>query len=161
MRKRWVIGLLLLVGAVASAQEPLTLEQVLAANSAPTVKATWHQVRHTELLTENLESDGVLYLEQPDNLRWETLSPVHQLSVFSGESPKGRFRMPTEKDFRVSLLEGEEYTFILTPLRRDLKQLFSSVTLKVQRGSLQIQSALLSSVDGDWTFIEFRDIVKE
>lgn len=152
---------MLLVGAAASAQEPPTLEQVLQANSAPTVKATWHQVRHTELLTDNLESDGVLYLEQPDKLRWETLSPVHQLADFSGESPSGRFRMPTEKDFRVSILEGEEYTLILTPLRRDLKQLFSTVTLKVQRGSLQVKSALLSSVDGDWTFIEFRDIVKE
>ena len=93
MKKGLVILALLLAGVSAFAQEPVTLEQILQVNTPATLKADWHQTRHSQLLTQNLVSDGVVYLQQPDMLRWETLSPIQSVSILSGQAPQGRFRL--------------------------------------------------------------------
>jgi hypothetical protein len=69
-----------------------------------------------------------------------------------------RFRMPTEKDFTATALEGEEISLTLVPVRRDLKQMFREVVVLADKQSLQIRSALLVTPDGDWVRLEFKDI---
>jgi len=78
----------------------------------------------------------------------------------SGMTGKGRrFRMPTEKDFTATVLEGEDLAVRLVPVRRDLKSLVREIIVHADKQSLRIQSALLITPDGDWTELVFKDFV--
>lgn len=134
------------------------LTRIREVNMTPTLQAAWHRTYHSPLLEEPLESDGMVYIEEPSRLRWETLSPVSRVTVFTGEEPRGRFRMPSEKDFSAEILEGEKYTVILTPKRRDLKQLFNQILLTVEPSTLVLSQVIIKGRDGDWTLLAFKDI---
>lgn len=158
MFRRIITGIAaLLLGLGVHAQEASLVERILQANMPSTLEAQWRQTKHSPLLKEDLKSSGKVYLQQPDKIRWEVLEPVSKVSVMNGSAPRGRFRLPSEKDFRATVLEGEDYTVDLTPLRRDLQAIFAQVTLVVDKKSLLIKSALLRGTDGGWTHLEFGD----
>ena len=82
----------------------------LLLNFAPpaSFEASWTQLRHSPLLTEDLQSSGTIVLREPSYLRWEVKEPVQSVTEFGADdSPRSRFRMPTEKDFKVTE-EGED-----------------------------------------------------
>ena len=139
------------------AQEASLLQRILTANMPETLEASWQQTKRTPLLKEPLKSSGVVYLQQPDKIRWEVQDPVSDITVLNGSAPRGRFRLPSEKDFRATILEGEDYTVDLMPIRRDLQVIFDQVTLTVDKKSLLIKSAFLKGTDGGWTLLEFGD----
>lgn len=118
-------------------------------------EASWTQVRHSPLLTEDLVSSGTVVLREPSYLRWEIKEPVQSVTEFTGDTPRGRFKMPTKKDF-VAVEEGE--TIVLEPLRRDLKQMFRRITVTVDPDTKMVQSVFLEGTDDSWTRIEFKDI---
>ena len=125
----------------------------------PVFEASWTQVRHSPLLTEDLESSGTIVLREPSYLRWEVKEPVQSVSEFGAdENARSRFRMPTEKDFRAT--EGEDGTIVLEPLRRDLKQMFRRITVTMDPTGKTIQSVFLEGTDDGWTRIEFKEIKK-
>lgn len=159
MKRLILIAASLLLAWCASAQDAL-VERVKAANTFETLQLSFVQTRHSSMLTEDLVSEGRMVMAAPDRIRWELQKPYHSLFVSSGELAfRGRrFRMPTEKDFTVTALDGEEVTLTLVPIRRDLRQLFKEVVVRADRKSLQIRSALLVTPDGDWTLLEFKDI---
>ena len=157
--KRWILISLLFLQAVLgwSQETPSLLSRVLAANTAETLQAGFTEIRHTPLLEENLLSEGVVYLKAPDKLRWELRAPEARVSVLG--APSGhRFRLPTEKDFACKVLENEELSLILTPLRRDLKQLFTQLVVTVDPQTLQLRSVLANTSDGGWISLQFRDV---
>lgn len=131
----------------------LFLDLVLPAS----FEASWTQVRHSPLLTEDLRSSGTVVLKEPSYLRWEVKEPVQSVTEFGADdSPRSRFRMPTEKDFKV---KGEgEGTIILEPLRRDLRQMFRRITLTLDPVSGKVQSVFLEGTDDGWTRIDFKDV---
>lgn len=127
-----------------------------------TLQADWTQCKHSPLLEEDLHSSGKLWLRQPDGLRWETLSPVRRLTVLNGTEPRGRFRMPTEKDFRMSLVQKDQQIIVqLQPLRRDLKQALGRIEVEVNRESLLLETVTLTGTEGDWTRIQFQNVVRD
>mgnify|MGYP002623074987 FL=1 len=159
--KRFLLHICLLFCCTAlAAQESDILVRVREANLQNSLRANFTQLRHSPLLSADLESSGFVALQAPDKVHWEVQKPVSRVSVFNGDMPQeGRhFRLPTEKDFTVSALEGEDLTLILKPRRRDLAQLFQQIVLKVHPGTLVVKSVLLNGVDGDWTRIEFTDV---
>ncbi len=147
----------LLMSLGLHAQEASLVERILQANMPGTLEAQWRQTKHSPLLKDELKSSGVVYLQQPDKIRWEVLEPVSKVTVMNGKAARGRFRLPTEKDFRATVLEGEDYTVDLMPLRRDLQAFFAQVTIVVDKKSLLIKSALLRGTDGGWALLEFGD----
>lgn len=157
MRKLLLLSIGLFLGLSASAQDSGLLQRVQDANLKNTLRADFKQVRHSQLLTEDLVSTGFVALQAPDKVHWEVQKPVSRITVFNGDIPQNsrRFRLPSEKDFTVSSLEGEELSIILKPRRRDLAQLFSQIVLKVDPATLAVHSVLLSGLDGDWTQITF------
>lgn len=159
MKRLLLIGIFLLAAWTATAQDAL-LERLRAANTFETLQLSFVQTRHSQYLTEDLVSEGTMALLAPDHLRWEVLKPYHSVFVTQGEIPvQGRrFRIPTEKDFSATALEGEDVTVKLVPLRRDLKQFFREIIVHADRKSLRITSALLVTPDGDWTRLEFRNV---
>lgn len=158
--KRFFIILVVLLNAWAVQAQDSLVERVKAANTFETLQLSFVQTRHSSMLTEDLVSEGRMVMAAPDRIRWELLKPHHSLFVSSGELAfRGRrFRMPTENDFTITALEGEEVALTLIPVRRDLKQLFREVVVRADKKSLQIRSALLVTPDGDWTLLEFKDI---
>ena len=119
-------------------------------------EASWTQVRHSPLLTEELVSSGTVVLREPSYLRWEVKEPVQSVTEYGADDSRGgRFKMPSQKDFK-TVEEGE--TIVLEPLRRDLKQMFRRITVTVDPTTNMVQSMYLEGTDDGWTRIEFKDI---
>ena len=158
--RKLLLFIFLLVSTVAAAQESDLLLRIREANLKNTLRADFTQVRHTPMLAEDLVSSGFAALQAPDKVHWEVVKPVSRVTVFNGDVPQSgrRFRLPSENDFSVSFLEGEELSVILKPRRRDLTQLFSQIILKVDPVSLAVHSVLLNGLDGDWTQITFTKV---
>ena len=161
MMKRLILFLCGLALAVTASAQDDILDRLKAANTYETLQLSFVQTRHSSMLTKDLVSEGRMVLASPDRIRWEVLKPYPSVFVSSGELAIAgrRFRMPTEKDFTATVLEGEDLTVKLVPVRRDLKSLFREIIVHADRQSLQLRSALLMSPDGDWTQLEFKDIV--
>ena len=167
--KRWLLILAGLALALAASAQENILDRLKAANTFETLQASFTQTRHSSMLAKDLKSEGRMVLASPDRIRWEVLTPYPSVFVSSGEGDsfaalgmtgKGRhFRIPTEKDFTATVLEGEELAVKLVPVRRDLKSLFREIIVHADKQSLRIQSALLITPDGDWTQLEFKDLV--
>ena len=159
MRKILPLLLLVLTSLPLRAQDDL-LQRIQAANSPASLQAGFTQVRHTPMLTEDLRSEGTVSLLAPDKLRWEVVRPVSRVTVFNGEIPSGRrFRMPEAKDFRMtSRSDGDALLLTLTPLRKDLKRMFSEILLRVDSQTLVVRDVRLTGTAGDYTDIEFHDI---
>ena len=161
MMKRLILFLAgLALTLSASAQDDM-LDRLKAANTFETLQLSFVQTRHSAMLTEDLVSEGRMFLASPDRIRWEVLKPYRSVFVSEGElAIRGRrFRIPTEKDFTATALEGEDLAVRLVPFRRDLKSAFREIIVHADKKSLQIRSALLVTPDGDWTLLEFKDVV--
>ena len=165
--KRWIlIAASLVLAWCASAQDGI-LDRLKAANTHETLQLTFVQTRHSEMLTKDLVSEGRMVLAAPDRIRWEVLKPYPSVFVSSGGdsfAPPGLgmtkkgFRLPTEKDFTATALEGDDLAVKLVPVRRDLKSIFREIIVHADKKTLQLRSALLIGTDGDWTLLEFKDI---
>lgn len=123
-----------------------------------TLEATWNRIYHSPMLQEDILSEGTVSLVQPDRLRWETLKPVNRVTLLDGQQDRGRFRLPQEKDFKVTVLEGDTYSVQLNPLRRDLKQLVGQIVLTVEKKTYKLLNVTILGVDGDWTQITFSNV---
>jgi outer membrane lipoprotein-sorting protein len=161
MMKRLIILLSCLALALSASAQNDILDRLKAANAFETLQLSFVQTRHSAMLTEDLVSEGRMFLASPDRLRWEVRKPYRSLFVSEGElAVHGRrFRIPTEKDFTATALEGEDLAVKLVPVRRDLKSVFREIIVHADKKSLQIRSALLVTPDGDWTLLEFKDVV--
>ena len=159
--KRWLLILAGLALALAASAQENILDRLKAANTFETLQASFTQTRHSSMLAKDLKSEGRMVLASPDRIRWEVLKPYPSVFVSSGELAIAghRFRMPAEKDFTATALEGEELAVNLVPVRRALKSLFREIVVRADKQSLQLRSALLITPDGDWTLLEFKDIV--
>lgn len=163
MRKFLSAVTLLLATTLAWAQDADALWARVKEVNLPgkSLEASWKRVYHSPMLVEELLSEGKVYLREPGQIRWETLAPVARLSVFDGTEPRGRFRMPREKDFRITVLEGEEYIVRLDPLRKDLEQLVGQITLHVNRENYRVLYVTVKTPDGAWSRIDFSSVVLE
>lgn len=162
MKRLTLIMACLALALTASAQDGI-LDRLKAANTFETLQASFTQTRHSPMLTKDLVSEGRMVLRSPDQIRWEVVKPHPSVFVSSGELAIAgrRFRIPTEKDFTATALEGEDLAVKLVPVRRDLKSVFREIIVHADKKSLQIRSALLITLDGDWTHLEFKDVVTD
>lgn len=156
MIKRLLISIALFAATALCACAQDVLARILEVNMPDSMQASWVRTYHSPMLQENLVSSGTFFLKQPDVLRWETLEPVHSLTEFNGEQQRGRFRLPQEKDFDAQVLESEQITVILTPKRRDLKQMFSQIVATADKKTYRVSSVLLKGFEGEWTRIDFK-----
>ncbi|MBO7366119.1 MAG: outer membrane lipoprotein carrier protein LolA [Bacteroidales bacterium] len=155
MRKLLIL-IFLSIGLASAAQDNLSVSRLMEANSFNTVKAVYVQTRHSALMTEDLVSTGILYLSSPDKVRWETLTPYQDVKVVRGDAKRRRgFRIPKEKDFSITPVEGKKDQFLLRPLTRDMKNLFDSVLVTVDPATYRIVSARINTSEEDWTELVF------
>ena len=158
--KRWLLRLAGVALALAASAQENILDRLKAANSYETLQASFIQTRHSSMLAKDLKSEGRMVLASPDRIRWEVLKPYPSVFVSSGELAISgrRFRIPTEKDFTATALEGEDLAVKLVPVRRDLKSLFREIIVHADKKRPRIQSALLMTPDGDWALLEVKNV---
>jgi outer membrane lipoprotein-sorting protein len=81
------IAFLLLFPMTIHAQQPLSLDEARpiveqlqrGMSTLQTVNLEFVQERHLSLFTEPLRSEGVMFIEKPDRIRWETTSPYQSI----------------------------------------------------------------------------------
>ena len=140
------------------------------------------------MLEQKIVSGGKLYFRKPSAVRWEYLTPVHNFFIMNGEDllagndasakhsslKKNRFArmisslivgslsgesLEDSRNFKTELsLETGEWVAVLTPLRRDLSQLCSSIVLRFNPKTALANSITLNEASGDCTHIVFRNM---
>ena len=146
------------------------------------------QTKNLKMLKDKMVSKGKMYYAAPDKLRWEYTNPYQYLFIFNGSKVfiknKGtqnvidtksnkifkevaRIMMQTvtgkalsdSNDFVISVSKDASTYFVsMTPKKRDLKQLFQSVTLSFNRNSKLIDCIRINEKNGDYTVIKLTNL---
>lgn len=91
----FICGLLLGAAVIASAAEtlqpvanpaPILQELQRKMSSLGSVYLEFAQERHLKLFTEPLKSEGVMLIERPDEIRWETTAPYQSILLGDAKS---------------------------------------------------------------------------
>ena len=152
------------------------METILKANDIRTsLQFRFVMTRHSALLTEDLVSRGRAWYVYPDKVRWEVEQPRPSVFILNGEtvadrrqqtllrnvSKIGEKGLINDTDFTVTVYETpRQWQVDLVPLRRDLSQLFSLITLLVEPASGALRSVVLTETGGDITSLELQSLVK-
>ncbi len=131
--------------------------------------------RHSALMAEPLVSRGNAAYVYPDRVRWEVVSPRPSLFVFNGQAVTDRRQQAllrnvskisekgliNEDDFRVTVYEAPgQWQVDMVPLRRDLSQLFSRITLLADSATGALRAIVLTETSGDVSEIKVSRFVK-
>ena len=149
---------------------------ILQANDLQTtLQFRFVMTRHSALLTEDLVSRGKAAYAYPDKVRWEVEQPRPSLFVMDGINPGDRRQQSlmrndaklgekgliNETDFIVTVYATPRtWQVDLVPLRRDLSQLFTRITLLTDAGTGVLRSVVLSEQGGDTTQLELSAVVR-
>jgi outer membrane lipoprotein carrier protein len=158
------------------AEREKAIATILQANDLrTTLQFRFVMTRHSALLTEALVSRGHAAFVFPDKVRWEVEQPRHSVFVMNG-TVKGDRRQQTlmrnvekvsenglinEDDFIVTVYATPQgWQVDLQPLRRDLGQLFTRITLLTDAKTGELRSVVLSEQGGDTTQLEFSEVIR-
>ncbi|MCR5709202.1 MAG: outer membrane lipoprotein carrier protein LolA [Bacteroidales bacterium] len=149
---------------------------ILRANDLKTtLQFRFVMTRHSALLTEDLVSRGRAVYAYPDKVRWEVEQPRAVLFVMDGINPGDRRQQTllrnvsklgdkgliNETDFVVTVYASPKVWQVdLVPLRRDLSQFFTRITLLTDSRTGALSSIVLSEQSGDTTQLEFSSVVR-
>ena len=152
------------------------ISSILAANDIrTTLQFRFVMTRHSALLTDNLVSRGRAAFSFPDKVRWEVEQPRPSVFVMNGETTADRRQQTlvrnvakicekgliNETDFNVTVYGSpSQWQVDLVPLRRDLGQLFSLITLLADPATGTLLSVVLTETGGDITELELSGIQK-
>lgn len=147
---------------------------ILQANDLKTtLQFRFVMTRHSALLTEDMVSRGRAAYAYPDKVRWEVEQPRPSLFVMNGLDPDNRRQQSlmrnvakmgekgliNETDFVVTVYASPQVWQVdLVPLRRDLAQLFTCITLLTAPGTGALRSIVLSEQGGDTTQLELSSV---
>lgn len=131
------------------------------------LEADFTQVKTVRLLQDEQHSCGHLTYRAPDYLRWEYTSPVPMVWETGGANPQAE-RIVTlimrsvngdylddNDDFTVTR-DGD--TAILTPRKRELRQLFRQIRIRLNAKTGIADEVQLTEKNGDLTLITFRNV---
>jgi len=179
-------GLLLL----AAPARPVTMDELFARlqkaqAGVSTLEAHFEQTKRSSLLAGEAVSQGVMYYQKPDLIRWEYLRPDPYTILIQGDNfsayypqlhklktarvARLRHRVfnflvatePLEKlknHFQVELREGGKrptWTLVLTPLTPLIRKSIASVTVQVDKTTALPAELSIEEADGDFTRIRF------
>ncbi len=150
-----------------------------------TLSSEFTQVKHLDILTENILSRGKFYFMKEQKLRWEYIDPFSYIIIFNGndilirdEDQESRYNTESNRMFqqisrlmsnviRGDVLEQEEeftvtcfenltdYMIILTPKAKQYKQFFQQIEVFIERNELLVKKVKFIEQSEDYTLIEF------
>ena len=158
-----------------SAREAAIAAILKANDLRTTLQFRFVMTRHSALLTEDLVSRGRAAFAFPDKVRWEVEQPQPGVFVMNGVAQGDRRQQSllrnlsklsekgliNETDFDVTVYAAPHVWQVdLVPLRRDLSQLFSRITLLTDDATGALRSVVLSDTGGDTTQLELSSVVR-
>jgi len=163
--------------------------QIIQSVSAlKTLQCDFVQTRQMRMLSDKMESQGRLYYQQPDKLRWEYAKPYAFTFILNGPKmvlSSGRDRetvdasqnkmfremarmmlnslvgnsLSDEKDFRTRLAATPtEWVATLEPQRRDIRQMMRQIVIHFNRKQSIVACIELIENGGDQTIIQLKNI---
>lgn len=146
-------------------------------------KCSFVQTKKSKMMMKPAVSEGEMEYRSPNHLRWEYSKPNKVSVVVDGDSValykdgkamdansskmvaglaktilgcvKGSF---DEKAFSISVFEkGDQYIVSMTPTRRNMKRMFSKMTLTFDKNTSEVVSVVLAEKDGS-TQIDFTPV---
>lgn len=176
--------------AAAQRNDAIIGEINRAAAAIQSMECDFVQTKHISLMNDKMVSAGHMVYKQSDRLRWEYLTPYSYIFLLNGNSVTlksgdktdvidirtnrlfseiARIMMSSvtgkcltdSTEFKVSLSESStEYTAKLTPLKKEMKQMFSTIVLHFDRTAEVVCTIELHEKSGDRTVIELKNIKK-
>ncbi len=177
--------LLFTVLAAQGLSEQKIIEKMAsAAEKIKTVECNFTQTKQSKMLSKPQMSEGKMFCQQPDKLRWEYTSPRASTLVLEGtearllkgneQEARNKFigemarmimncvagkNLTDNKTFQVSAKEmPTEYVATLVPQRKDMKRLYTKLVLHYDLKQETVTEIELHEKNGDRTLIELHDI---
>ena len=177
--------LLFTVLAAQGLSEQKIIEKMAsAAEKIKTVECNFTQTKQSKMLSKPQMSEGKMFCQQPDKLRWEYTSPRASTLVLEGtearllkgneQEARNKFigemarmimncvagkNLTDNKTFQVSAKEmPTEYVATLVPQRKDMKRLYTKLVLHYDLKQETVTEIERHEKNGDRTLIELHDI---
>lgn len=146
------------------------------------------QTKHLKMLNDKMVSNGKMYYQQSNKLRWEYITPYHYTFILNQSQVllKNNKRndvidvnqnkifkeitrimmnsvvgksLSDDKDFSSMITESQtEWIATLTPLRKDMKQMFKEIQLYFNKSASMVSKVVLIEKNGDKTVIELKNV---
>jgi len=146
------------------------------------------QTKHLKMLNDKMVSNGKMYYQQSNKLRWEYITPYHYTFILNQSQVllKNNKRndvidvnqnkifkeitrimmnsvvgksLSDDKDFSSMITESQtEWIATLTPLRKDMKQMFKEIQLYFNKSASIVSKVVLIEKNGDKTVIELKNV---
>lgn len=159
-----------------------------AAASMQTMQCRFVQEKTSSMLAEPSVSEGVMVYAAPDRMRWEYTSPYPFALIVNGEqitkvvdgkaekvdaklgrmykgiadivmsSASGKKLFDTSVFDVVMYDDGDVWRAEMTPLRKDMKRMFSLLTFRFSKKTSTISAVVMADAKGDVTLIRFEEI---
>ncbi|MDR3194458.1 MAG: outer membrane lipoprotein carrier protein LolA [Tannerella sp.] len=159
-----------------------------ASGEMKTMTCDFTQVKELSFMDEKVTSEGKMYYSQANRIRWEYTKPYAYVFATDGKnvitrSGSNTNRMPVKssklfseigkvmiggvsgnglidsQDFSTQFAIGkEDYAVTLTPLRKEVKELFASIQLYIRQTDCRILGVDLVEKSGDKTSIRLKNI---
>lgn len=182
--------LCLALTASAQNSEAIIGEINRAAAAMQSLECDFTQTKYISLMNDKMVSVGRMVYRQSDRLRWEYSSPYSYIFILNGSSVTLKSGAKTDvidirtnrifseiarimmnsvtgkcltdsTEFKVSIsADSREYVARLTPQKKEMKQMFSSIVLHFDRTAEVVQTIELHERSGDRTIIELKNIKK-
>lgn len=182
--------LCLALTASAQNSEAIIGEINRAAAAMQSLECDFTQTKYISLMNDKMVSVGRMVYRQSDRLRWEYSSPYSYIFILNGSSVTLKSGAKTDvidirtnrifseiarimmnsvtgkcltdsTEFKVSIsADSREYVARLTPQKKEIKQMFSSIVLHFDRTAEVVQTIELHEKSGDRTIIELKNIKK-
>ena len=174
--------------ATKEQQDEIVRKITQAAGDMKTLQGDFVQVKELSFMDDKVTSEGKIYYKKTDKIRWEYTKPYpyvfsmdgQQVRMTSGDKtsvvPIKSSKMFGEiskvmvggvsgsglvgsPDFDAQFMVGkDDYKIILTPKKKEVKDLFSSVQLYVGKSDSRIHSVELVEKSGDKTTITLKNV---
>lgn len=159
-----------------------------AATAMKTMQCDFVQTKNIKMLNDKLISKGKMYYQQGNKLRWEYTSPYQYAFILNNDKVliKNNQRndvvdvkqnklfkeitrimmssvvgncLTDDKGFKTSIIaNSKDWIANLTPLRKDMKQMFQKMILHFNPQKAVVTSVELIERNGDKTDIELKNV---
>lgn len=189
--KKLILFLLCSVCMFASAQNQNAIIQKInkAASSMQSMQCDFVQTKHLKLLKDKMVSNGKMYYQSPNLLRWEYVNPytytfilndskvllkkdkrndvidINKNKVFKEiarmmmNSVVGKCLNDTKTFSTTITSSGKGYVATLIPLRKDIKQMYNKIILHFDATNCCVRRVEMYEKSGDFTVIELKNVL--
>lgn len=186
-----ILSFSMLSGMAQNFNEQRAIQEISnAASAIKTLQCDFVQTKSLKMLGDKMVSKGKMYCSQPNQLRWEYISPYSYIFILNNNNvllKKGnrsdvidvnqnkmfkeiaRIMMNSvlgksltdKKDFKVIVSgNSQQYTATLVPLKKDMKQMFTKIMLHYDVKAGMVKKVDMFEKNGDNTVIELVNIKK-